>query len=66
MLTWQDPHLPAHIKETDEYRIIRAYSFPTLRQKAILASMWVFPVMFGLIACFPDKVSIMASSTAFY
>ena len=34
----------------------RTMAFPTIKQKAILAGIWFISILYGLMACFPEKV----------
>ena len=34
----------------------RARAFPTIKQKSILFCIWMFSTVYGLAACFPDKL----------
>ena len=36
----------------------KALAFPTIRQKSIIGCVWVFATLYGLAACFPEKVKI--------
>ena len=45
------------IEEDLEYvKAKRARAFPTIRQKSILLCIWMFSALYGLVACFPDKL----------
>ena len=32
-------------------------AFPTVKQKAMIIAIWVISILYGLIACFPEKVT---------
>ena len=64
LLLAPDQEVGEELKE--EYAVMRAYAFPTLRQKAILASTWVTALMFGLVACFPDRWAMVWYGTVWY
>ena len=34
----------------------RAMAFPTARQKCVLSFIWIFATLYGMAACFPEKV----------
>ena len=43
--------------ETEEFEEMkRAMAFPTIKQKSILGCIWFFASLYGLSACFPEKV----------
>ena len=45
------------IEEDVEFaKVKRARAFPTIRQKSILFCIWIFSTLYGLAACFPDKL----------
>ena len=51
--------LGSSFEETDSSeaaRAKRAMAFPTIRQKSILSCIWAFASLYGLAACFPEKV----------
>ena len=51
--------LGSSLEETDSSeaaRAKRAMAFPTIRQKSILSCIWAFASLYGLAACFPEKV----------
>ena len=37
-------------------RTKRSLAFPTIRQKSIIGCVWAFATLYGLAACFPEKV----------
>ena len=39
-------------------RTKRSLAFPTIRQKSIIGCVWAFATLYGLAACFPEKVKI--------
>ena len=36
----------------------RAMAFPTIKQKAILTGIWFISILYGLMACFPERVRL--------
>ena len=43
-------------EDTEWAKVKRARAFPTIKQKSILFSIWMFSTLYGLAACFPDKL----------
>ena len=39
-------------------RAKKALAFPTIRQKSIIGCVWAFATLYGLAACFPEKVKL--------
>ena len=49
--------LEISFEEDSEFaRVKRAMAFPTARQKCVLSFIWIFAILYGLAACFPEKV----------
>ena len=44
--------------DKDIQRTKRSLAFPTIRQKSIIGCVWAFATLYGLAACFPEKVKI--------
>ena len=44
------------IDDAELEAIRRAMAFPTIKQKSILTGIWFISVLYGLMACFPEKV----------
>ena len=45
------------IEEDIEWaKVKRARAFPTIKQKSILFCIWMFSTLYGLAACFPEKL----------
>ena len=49
--------LDQELEEFEEMK--RAIAFPTIKQKSILGCIWFFSSLYGLAACFPEKVGMM-------
>ena len=44
-------------QENEEFEELKkAMAFPTIKQKSILGCIWFFASLYGLAACFPEKV----------
>ena len=39
-------------------KVKKAMAFPTIRQKSIIGCVWAFATLYGLAACFPEKVKL--------
>ena len=54
--------LEVSFEEDSEFaRVKRAMAFPTARQKCVLSFIWIVATLYGLAACFPEKVISLKS-----
>ena len=56
-----EPESNSADEDSELEEIKKAMLFPTIKQKSILASIWFFSLLYGLAACFPEKVIFLSN-----